>query len=123
MKRISIKELPEILTSDIINILAFMSDEVPQSSEWQEIFSILSDEDYRLIMDRKIEIQDNDFNKKEVIKTVEEKLNKAKVTEKSIDNLDPDQFIGNMGQPETLEEYKNRYGQYPIGYDKKGNKI
>ena len=39
------------------------------------------------------------------------------------ENPGPTGFYGNMGQPETVEEYKNRCGKYPPGYDENGIKI
>jgi hypothetical protein len=33
---------------------------------------------------------------------------------------DPHTFYGNMGQPDTPEEFKNRYEVWPPGYDKDG---
>ena len=115
--------MPEILTPDIIDILVLMSDEMPQSKEWQEIFKVLSDDNYRKIVDRKIEMQREKSKQNESFKTEEQKQEEARIRAESNKNLDPNQFIGNMGQPETIEEYKNRYGAYPLGYDENGKKM
>ncbi len=57
MKRLKPEDLPKVLTPELIDILARMADEVPQSLEWHLIFERLKQEDYRKVMDRKIEFQ------------------------------------------------------------------
>ena len=114
MKRIKIKELPKILTEDIIIILAKMSDEIPQSREWYEIFEILSTSDYRKVMDKKSELQRQKENQEEITEhsTAQEATKRERIKKDS----DPHKFYGNMGQPDTPQEYKNRYGVWPPGY-------
>ncbi len=123
MKIIKPNDLPRILTEDIVNILAEMADEMPQSQEWKEIFILLSHDDLRRIFDKKIEIQRRKTQEKYDLMSDEEKAEEAAKWEKLLKNKDPHKFYGNMGQPETPGEYKNRYGTYPPGYDDQGNKI
>jgi hypothetical protein len=125
MKRIKKEELPIILTDDIITILAEMADETPQSIEWQEIFDVLSPADFRKIMDRKLELQKQKEQALKESMTEEEKLEQESKRAKMIEKLkeDPNTSYGNMGQPDTPEQYKNRYGVWPSGYDEHGNKL
>jgi len=123
MKRIKAEELPDVLTEDIITTLAKMSDEIPQSKEWHEIFDILSPTDYRKVMDKKSELQKEKEKERQEKMTEQEKAEEAAKWERIRNDPDPNKFYGNMGQPETPQEYKNRYGVWPPGYDKNGNKI
>lgn len=123
MKRIKAEELPEILTEDIIYTLAEMSDEIPQSKEWHEIFDILSPEDYRKVMDKKSVLQKQKEQDRQEKMTEQEKAEEAKKWAKIVNDPDPNKFYGNMGQPETPQEYKNRYGVWPPGYDEDGKII
>jgi len=123
MKRIKVEELPEVLTEDIIITLAEMSDEVPQSKEWYDIFDILSPTDYRKVMDKKSELQKQKENERQEKMTEQEKSEEAAKWERVRKDPDPNKFYGNMGQPVTPNEYKNRYGVWPPGYDENGNKI
>ncbi|CAA0196340.1 conserved hypothetical protein [Tenacibaculum maritimum] len=123
MKRIKPEELPKVLTDEIIEILAKMIDEIPQSKEWHDIFEILSDENYRRVEDKRIELQHQEEESRKAAMTEEERAEEKRKADKFIENLKPTDFYGNMGQPETIEDLKNRYGEYPLGYDENGNKI
>jgi len=123
VKRINPEELPEPLTVEAIDILAHMANEIPQSEEWHQIFSLLSHEDLRRVMDKRIEIQDEIHRQKRAVMTEEEKQKEKAWWDNRAKNPNPDEFFGNMGQPETPEQFKNRYGVYPFGYDENGNKI
>ena len=123
MKRIKPEELPEILTPDVITTLAMMIDEVPQSKEWHEIFPMLSGDDYEKVEERRLELQQEAQREKRAAMTEEEKQKEKEWWENRAKNPNPDEFFGNMGQPETPEQFKNRYGVYPFGYDENGNKI
>ncbi len=123
MKRIKLEDLPQNLNDDIINILAYMANEIPQSKDWHDIFEILSDVDYRRVMDKRSELQYQEEESRKAVMTEEERAEEKRKTDKFIENLKPTDFYGNMGQPETIEDFKNRYGEYPPGYDENGNKI
>ena len=123
MKRINPKELPSVLTEEIIYILALMANEVPQSQEWHDIFDLLSPSNLRLVMDKKIELQDQEEKAKKDSMTREEKKEEEEKRKTFYENIDPLGFYGNMGEPETPTQYKDKYGVWPPGYDKNGDKI
>ena len=120
MKRTTLKELPEILTEDIIEVLVKMALEFPQTDEWHEIFDYLIENDYpalRKILDR-VEIHKKAIiQAKEDAKSEEQKQKEKEKWEESLRNVDPKKFYGNMGEPTTAKEYKNKYGVWPPGYD------
>lgn len=122
MKRIGAEQLPSVLTEEVISILAEMADEVPQSKEWHEIFDLLSPDDLRKVMDRKIELQRKKERERKEAMTKEQRDLEEQKWQKIKEDKDPFKFYGNMGQPETPQEYKNRYGVWPPGYDESGNK-
>lgn len=125
MKRITKDQLPKILTAEIIETLAEMIDEVPQSKEWHEIFEILSPKDYEKVEERRRDIQKQKELVRLALMTDEEKVKEAEKRKMMLENLekDPNTFYGNMGRPQTPEDYKNAYGVWPPGYDENGNKI
>ena len=125
MNRITKSQLPEILTEDIIETLAAMIDEVPQSKEWHEIFEVLSPQDYHRVEEKRLQIQKRREQERQTSMTAEEKLKEAEKRKKMLENLerDPNTFYGNMGRPQTPEDYKNAYGVWPPGYDENGNKL
>ena len=98
IKRIKPEELPETLTAEIIEVLAHMANETPQSIEWHNIFDLLNDNDYRLIMDRKSEIQMQEHKCWWDSLSDEEKKEEKQKGKKA--QNDPDGFYGNMGNPE-----------------------
>jgi hypothetical protein len=117
MERIKLKDLPQVLNDEIITILATMCDEVPQSTEWYEICENLNDIDYRKIMNKRSEMQNAEHQKKLAQMTQEEKAIEAEKMKRW--NAEKEwRFLGNMGEPETAEEYKYKYGVYPPNYKK-----
>lgn len=123
MKRIKPEEITEILTEEQLEILAEMLDETPVSEEWLECYKKLSDAQLFQVHNKLGELIDRKEKERISAMTKEEKKNEDEKWRLWRENLDPDDFHGNMGQPITLEDYKNRYGVYPIGYDENGNKI
>lgn len=116
-KKKTAKDLPNILDEETIRILAEMANEIPQSEEWHKIFDILSYEDIRKIMDKRIEIQDLESEELKSQMTEEEKnINEQKKQEflKKLEE-DPNLFFGNMSRPDTPEEFKSRFGVWPDG--------
>lgn len=122
MKPITPKELPKILDEGTIHILAQMADETPQSKEWHEVVDLLSNEDFRKEMDKGIEIQNALEKARKDSMTPKEKQKEADKLKAYMADPAP-KFHGNMGEPETPQEFKNKYGQYTPGYDDKGSKI
>lgn len=121
MKRLSIQDLPSEISEDILLILAEMANEIPPSKEWNAVFGHLSIIDLQRVMNKKIELQKLEKELNNRLKPDSEFYKEIK--NKFHENLAPNGFYGNMGQPETIEEYKNRYGSYPIGYDENGQKV
>jgi hypothetical protein len=122
MKRIKSEDLPKVLDEQTIDILAHMADEVPQSEEWYSIFDLLNPEDYRRVMDRRLELQSELQKKKNEAMTEQEKKEDEEKWRRIREDKIP-RFYGNMGEPETPEQYKDKYGVYPPGYDETGKKI
>jgi len=123
MKRIKPEDLPQILTEDILSILAEMSAEDPISEEWKQIGAKLTDEQKVLVHFKRVEIRKKREKERQASLTDEEKAAEKVKWLDWISKADPNGFYGNMGQPETAQEFKNRYGVWPPGYDKNGNKI
>ncbi len=123
MKRLSINDLSSEISEDILLILAEMANEIPPSKEWNEIFGHLSINDLQRVMNKKRELQKLEKEMNDKLKNDFELQKEKQIKDKFYENLDPNGFYGNMGQPETIEEYKNRYGVYPVGYDENGIKL
>lgn len=124
MRRISKAELPEILTEDVINILVEMAMEFPQSKQWHEIFDELDRRgQLMIVLDRVREKQKALEKDKEDAKGDEQKRKEKEEWQEFVRNADPKAFYGNMGEPEPPLQYKDKYGVWPPGYDKDGNKI
>jgi hypothetical protein len=127
MKRITKEELPEVLTEDTIAILVEMAMESPKMTfDWRDISNYLSEYDYaslQIVLDEVQKRQKTIEQAKEDVKSKKQKEKEKEEWQEFVKNADPNGFYGNMGQPETPKEYKNRYGVWPPGYDKKGNKI
>ncbi len=127
MKRITLKELPEIITDEIFDILVDMAFEFPEKTfDWRDISNYLCDNNYpllRKIFDKVSERQKAIEKAIEDAKSDEQKAREKRDWEELVKNADPKAFYGNMGEPETPSQYKGKYGVWPPGYDKFGNKI
>lgn len=110
MERLKPEELPEILTEEIIDILARMSEELPQSKEWQAINEKLSYSDYLKIAERKEQLQKLKHQEQVDRMTEEERREEEAKWKKALEDETPG-FRGNTGEPETQEEYDNKYGR------------
>ena len=98
MKHIKFEELPKILTDEIIETLAHMSNEIPPTNEWKKISSNLSDEDFWRVADKKSEIQMREHREWWESLSEEERAEEKRKRQDALDN--PDRFYGNMGNPE-----------------------
>jgi len=125
MKRIKPEELPETLTDEVINTLVEMASEFPKTTfDWANISELLEQRGQLNIILNKIEERQKQKEKERLESmSEEEKAQEEAKWEKIRNDPNPYKFYGNMGQPETVQEYKNRYGVYPPGYDEEGNKI
>ena len=125
MKRITLAELPKVITSAELDILVDMAMEHPQATEWHDIYDYLIDHDYptlRMILDEVQKRKKAIEQAKEDLKSPEQKAKEEREWKEFVKNADPHKFYGNMGEPTTPQEYKDRYGVWPPGYDKEGNK-
>jgi len=122
MNELDPSTFPRNINYDEVKYLAELAFKNPLSQRWIMIAKLLTPE-------QKIEI-----NKKiESIKFENTKHNHSSKSEgqgmdDSIWNhklweIEVNKFYGNMGQPETPQEFKNRFGVWPPGYDKDGNKL
>ena len=101
-----------------------MANEIPLSEEWIEIYENLSPSNYRMIMDKRIELQRKDEKSRcQFLSVIKIKENIDNWEEHMLKSDNKKEFSGNIGEPETPEQYKEKYGDYPPGYDENGVKI
>lgn len=124
MKRITKSELPEILTDDVINILVKMAMEDPKLTlDWANISDLLEERgQLKIILDKVRLIKKAIEQAKENTKSEEQRKKEKEEWNEFVKNADPKDFYGNMGEPETPQQYKDKYGVWPPGYDEKGKK-
>jgi hypothetical protein len=122
MKRIKAEEITENLSEEQLEILAEMSSEVPVSSEWVECSRKLTGVQKFQVYQKRGELRERKEQERIAAMTNEEKEKEDEKWRKWHENLDPYGFYGNMGQPDTPQEFKNRYGVWPLGYDENGHK-
>lgn len=125
MEEIKLEDLTENLNDYTITILAKMSMLFPISENWRKISVMLSDKNRILIRNKRSEIEREEIESKRNSMSEEEKKEQALKRKTMLEKLEdnPNTFFGNMGQPETPQDFKNRYGVWPPGHDKDGNKI
>lgn len=125
MKKITKECLPEILTDDILEILIDMALEFPKTTlDWQEVSKLLEERGQLMLVLAKVDERKKNIEKaKRNFKTSEEKIIKEQHRKNFYETIDPSGFYGNMGEPETIQQYKDKYGIWPPGYDINGNKI
>ncbi|MFB9079921.1 hypothetical protein ACFFLS_08520 [Flavobacterium procerum] len=123
MKRINPEEITANLSEEQLEILAEMMGEKPTSKEWLECHKKLDGAQLFLIHQKRIDLIQRKEQERLDAMTNEERQAEDEKWKIWYENLSPNHFHGNMGEPETLNDYKNRYGVYPSGYDKNGNKI
>lgn len=123
MIRLSPENIGENLSEEQLEILAEMLDETPVSKEWLECHKKLTDEQIFQVHNKLGELIDRKEQERIKAMSQEEKDLEDKKWQDYKENLDPYGFYGNMGQPETPQEFKNRYGVWPPGYDKNGNRL
>ncbi|MFH7015148.1 hypothetical protein [Flavobacterium sp. FlaQc-47] len=127
MKRIKINELPEVIPEEIFNILVEMAlEDSKQTFDWRDISVHLSENDLPLLMkilDKVRIIKKATEQAKEDCKSEEQKKKEKEEWDEFVKNADPKEFYGNLGEPETPQQYKDKYGIWPPGSDEKDNKI
>lgn len=123
MKRIKPEEITENLSDEQLEILAEMLGETPTSNEWRDCYKKLTDSQLFQIHNKRGELINRKEQERLNAMTEEERKKEDEKWRIWYENLSPNDFHGNMGEPATLNEYKSRYGVYPYGYDENGNKI
>lgn len=117
MKRIYAQEITESLSDDQLRTLAEMANEIPISNDWIECSKKLTDKQkFQIYQMRGKLIEEKEQDRLNTI-TIEEKKAEEEKQKKLDKNIDTSGFYGNMGQPTTMNEYKNRYGGNPPGYN------
>ena len=117
MKKVKASELPLVLDEETINILVEMAMEFPKTNwEWAEISEILSERGMLMQVLNKVQEIEHQKYEKQLLAMTE----KEKEAENLRQYMEKKEwiFIGNMGEPETAEEYKYKYGVYPPNYKK-----
>jgi len=107
VKRYKKEELPEELTEEFINSLAYMAEEFPSSTRWDDICKSLSDKDLLRIENRRSEIHKQQEEIRRLSLSEEERKKEDDSRQRMLDN--PFEFYGNMGRPETKEEWESFY--------------
>lgn len=120
MKRIVKEELPEELNTEIINILVNMALESPKTTfDWAEISELLEERGQLMFILDKVEQRKKATEQAaEDAKSKKQKLKEKEEWQEFLKNVDPKKFYGNMGEPETPKEFKDKYGVWPPGYNK-----
>ncbi len=116
MKRIKPIEISEELSEEQIETLAKMANEIPVSIDWIECSRKLNEKQKCLIYSKRIELRDEKEKRRVMNMTKEQRASEDKKWRLWYSNIDADSFHGNMGQPETPEEFRRRYGVWPPGY-------
>jgi hypothetical protein len=98
MKRLTKDNLPNSFDENTIEILAKMSNEIPQSKEWYDIFEIISEEIYRKIANKAFELKIFESKLKWDSLSKEQEEIELKKREESVNSS---KFSGNMGEAEA----------------------
>lgn len=117
MKRIKPNEISENLSEEQLETLAKMANEIPVSNDWIECSKKLNERQKCLIYNKRRELRDEKEKKRLMEMTKEQRAEEDKKWQLWYSNIDADSFYGNMGQPETPEEFRRRYGVWPPGYE------
>lgn len=119
MKRIINDEITQDLSEELLIKLATMANEVPVSKEWIEYSKMLSDHQKFQVYKKRGELIERKEQERIKLLTNDEKLKENKRWNEIKEDLDPHKFYGNMGSPVSIQDFKNRYGVWPPGYDDK----
>ncbi|WP_299104235.1 hypothetical protein [uncultured Tenacibaculum sp.] len=117
MKRIKPNEISENLSEEQLEILAKMANEIPVSNEWIECSKKLNEDQKSLVYRKRGELREREEEERLLKMTEEEKMKEDKKWQLWYSDIDSNSFHGNMGQPETPEEFKRRYGVWPSGHE------
>lgn len=121
MKRIKPQEITEKLSDEQLIALAELANEIPISIDWIECSKKLNDEQKFQVYQKRGELLEEKEQDRLSTMTIEEKKEEVEKQNRLDENIDSFSFYGNMGQPTTMNEYKNRYGGNPPGYNENIN--
>jgi hypothetical protein len=122
MKNITPKELPEVLNSETLEKLIFMLHNFSEINmdDWTEIVKILRKRNQLEMVLNQYEESIVKSEREDKKNKTEEELHKEEIELENFNNKKR-KFYGNMGEPTTPKEYRNKYGVWPPDYD--GNKL
>lgn len=107
MSEISPDDFPKFLTREDIEKLSALVIKNPIATEWKMIASRLTPEQKVAINKR---VDDKKLSKQRSTQSDAKLPIDDETWEDMKKRVEAAKFYGNMGQPETPEEYKNRYG-------------
>ncbi|RKF03586.1 hypothetical protein C8N26_1976 [Tenacibaculum lutimaris] len=110
-KGIDFRNLPEHFDNHILNdlVLCYRDNLI-----WLSVSELFTHEQLRQVFDKDIELQYKEEESRKAAMTEEEKAKEAAIWKKIREDSEP-KFYGNMGEPETPEEFKRKYGYDPRG--------
>ncbi|WP_047414159.1 hypothetical protein [Cellulophaga sp. Hel_I_12] len=113
-------EFPKNLTALEVEKLAVLNIRNPISDLWKQIAIKLTTEQ-KVRINKKVDSLN--YSKSEKLASFGIKSMDDETWKSLIEVKNKPKFFGNMGEPTTPSEFKNKYDVWPPGYDKNGNKI
>lgn len=120
MDKLNPDEFPKNLTELDVEKLAELVIKNPISDNWKQISKNLTAEQKNRI-NRKVDTKN--YRNTEKLASFNKKSMDDKTWNELIAQKEGEKFYGNMGEPTTPSEFKNKYEIWPPGYDENGNKI
>ncbi|SEP24237.1 hypothetical protein SAMN05444671_4736 [Flavobacterium sp. CF108] len=114
MKDFNPDDFPKNLSEEEIQNLTELAIKNPIGEIWKQITARLTPEQ-KIRINRNIERKD--YPESEKLASFQKKSMDDETWERLIKEQEANKFYGNMGQPETPLEFKNRYGGWPSGFD------
>jgi hypothetical protein len=105
----TVEELPEVLTDEIIETLVHMMLEFPKrTNDWAEVSEVLKERgQLRRVIELFYEVKKETEQREEAKMTDEERRENARRLAKMAKEK---KFYGNIGEPENEAEWKAKYG-------------
>jgi hypothetical protein len=120
MNELDSSSLPRNLSREEIYELAELAIGFPLSEKWITISKLLTPEQ-KVEINKRIESLKFKKDNKRILKSESQGMD-DKTWNEVKEAQEAHKFYGNMGQPETPIEFKNRYGVWPPRYDENGKK-
>lgn len=119
MKDFNPDDFPKNLNEEEIQDLTELAIKNPIGEIWKQIaFKLTSEQKIRI--NRNIERKR--YTESEKLPSFQKKSMNDETWNKLLKEQEMNKFYGNMGQPETPTEFKNRYGVWPAGFDETRSK-